>query len=178
MGLPINTRYAFLAAAILCIFCGAGVFGWTELEPGDRRRRPWMALGAVVVLALLIYAPSQYRSANRNSPKLAKQERIEDDLTALVGPGAINLACGPVGVPNHAPIPLLSLYLKASPARIRSAQVRADHLRRLHGPGEHRGRTRLSVLDKRDPHEAVSVPPGFVESASNRSWLIFKRCPS
>ena len=30
-GLPINTRYAFLAAAILCVFCGAGVFGWTRL---------------------------------------------------------------------------------------------------------------------------------------------------
>ena len=28
-GLPINTRYAFLAAAILSVFCGAGVFGWT-----------------------------------------------------------------------------------------------------------------------------------------------------
>ena len=31
LGLPINTRYAFLAAAILCIFFGAGVFGWTRL---------------------------------------------------------------------------------------------------------------------------------------------------
>ena len=33
-GLPINTRYAFLASAILCIFCGAGVFGWTRLAAG------------------------------------------------------------------------------------------------------------------------------------------------
>ncbi len=37
-GLPINTRYAFLAAAILCVFCGAGVFGWTRLARGDARR--------------------------------------------------------------------------------------------------------------------------------------------
>ena len=35
-GLPINTRYAFLAAAILCVFCGAGVFGWTRLERATR----------------------------------------------------------------------------------------------------------------------------------------------
>ena len=35
-GLPINTRYAFLTAAILCMFCGAGVFGWTRLAPATR----------------------------------------------------------------------------------------------------------------------------------------------
>ncbi len=177
VGLPINTRYAFMAAAILCIFCGAGVFGWTVLEPGDPRRRPWMALGALVMVALLIFAPSQYRMANREFTKLARQERIEDDLTALVGPGAINLGCGPVGVPNHAPIPLLALYLKASPERIRSAQVGQITFGVYTDPAsvevEHDYQ-----LDKRDPHEAVSVPPGFVESASNRSWLIFKRCPS
>ena len=28
IGLPINTRYAFLAAAFGCLFCGAAVFGW------------------------------------------------------------------------------------------------------------------------------------------------------
>ena len=49
LGLPINTRYAFLAAAILCLFCGAGAFGWTELPAGDRRRPVWMALGALIV---------------------------------------------------------------------------------------------------------------------------------
>ncbi|HEY2570970.1 MAG TPA: hypothetical protein VGI27_05835, partial [Solirubrobacteraceae bacterium] len=34
-GLPINTRYGFLTAAILCVFCGAGAFGWTRLPAGD-----------------------------------------------------------------------------------------------------------------------------------------------
>ncbi len=36
LGLPINTRYAFLAAAFGCLFCGAAVFGWTRA----RARRP------------------------------------------------------------------------------------------------------------------------------------------
>ncbi len=31
VGLPIDTRYAFLAAAILCVFCGAAVCGWMDL---------------------------------------------------------------------------------------------------------------------------------------------------
>ena len=52
---------------------------------------------------------------------LSRQARIERDLVALVSDGQINLRCGPVGVPNHAPIPLLALYLHTSPARIVSA---------------------------------------------------------
>ena len=46
VGLPINTRYGFLAAAILCIFCGAGVFGWQLLQRGDRHRRSWQIAAA------------------------------------------------------------------------------------------------------------------------------------
>ena len=57
VGLPINTRYAFLASAILCIFAGAGVFGWTCLQRDDPRRRWWMAGGRA-------------RAASRCSPSL------------------------------------------------------------------------------------------------------------
>ncbi|HEY2398108.1 MAG TPA: hypothetical protein VGH78_03860 [Solirubrobacteraceae bacterium] len=53
LGLPINTRYAFLTAAILSIFLGAGAFGWTRLPRGDRRRRWWMAGAALVLLSLV-----------------------------------------------------------------------------------------------------------------------------
>jgi len=175
VGLPINTRYAFLASAILCLFCGAGVFGWTALERDDPRRRRWMAAGALIALALLAYAPAQYRSANREFKKLASQERVEDDLVALVASGAVNLRCGPVGVPNHAPIPLLALYLKASPERIQSPESGRIGSGIYVDPAS-REVERDYQLDKRDPHEAVSVPAGFTESASNRSWRIFRRC--
>ncbi len=175
VGLPINTRYAFLAAALLCIFCGAGVFGWRALPAGDRRRRPWIALGALIVLALLATAPSQYRTAERELGKLAAQERIEGDLEALVHSGAINLGCGPVGVPNHAPIPLLALYLRASPARIVSAEF--GHIERgVYVDPASRAVEREYILDNHDPHEPVTIPPGFSAAGSNRSWLIFHKC--
>jgi hypothetical protein len=175
VGLPINTRYAFLAAAILCIFCGAGVFGWSALSGGDPRRRRWMALGAIVAVALLAYAPSQYRSADREFGKLAAQERAEGDLLALVHGGAVNLRCGPVGVPNHASIPLLALYLRASPARIQSPESGQISSGIYVDPAS-REVEKTYKIDARDPHEQVAVPPGFTESAANRSWLIFKRC--
>jgi hypothetical protein len=175
-GLPINTRYAFLASAILCVFAGAGVFGLLELERGDARRRWWLAGAALVVLALLAYAPSQYRGADSEVDKLARQQSIEGDLLALVDDHAINLACGPVGVPNHAPIPLLALFLKTSPRNIVSAQVGHISSGVYVDPASHEVETSY-VLDRKDPvAKTVSVPPGFSETRANRSWLIFHRC--
>jgi hypothetical protein len=175
IGLPINTRYAFLAAAILCIFCGAGAFGWMRLQRGDRRRRWWMAGGALVVVALIAYAPSDYRSAHRELDKLARTHTIEDELVALVGNHAINLHCGPVGVSNHAPVPLLSLYLKTSPRNIVSPE--AGHIASgVYVDPASKEVEEDYVLDARDPVEHVTVPPGFSESATSRSWLIFQRC--
>jgi hypothetical protein len=175
LGLPINTRYAFLASAFGCLFCGAAVFGWMSLARSDRRRTPWIAAGAVVALALIATAPSQYRTAHRELNKLAAQERIEGDLVALVHSGAVNLRCGPVGVPNHAPIPLLALYLRTSPERIRSAQT--GHISSgVYADPASVAVEREYILDNHDPHEAVSVPPGFTAAGANRSWLIFHRC--
>jgi hypothetical protein len=178
LGLPINTRYAFLASAILCVFCGAGVFGWRRLEPGDRRRRPWIAGGAIVLVALLVYIPSQYRSAHRELENLSAQQRIEGDLLALVDDHTINLRCGPVGVPNHAPIPLLALYLKTSPANVVSARSGHVGYGIYVDPASKEVEERY-VLDPKDPHLPVSVPPGFspvTPTRPNSSWLIFMRC--
>jgi hypothetical protein len=175
LGLPINTRYAFLAAAVLSVFCGAGALGWTQLERDDPRRRWWMAAGALVVVGLLAYAPAQYRSAHRELDKLARQQSIEGDLLALVQNHSITLRCGLVGVPNHAPVPLLALYLKTSPANIRSAQVGYISSGTYVDPAGREVEADY-VLDPRDPHQPVSVPPGFREISSNRSWLIFQRC--
>jgi len=175
IGLPINTRYAFLAAAILCIFAGAGVFGWMRLRPGDPRRRWWMAGGALVLVALLASGGSQYSSAHRELGKLARQHSIEGDLLALVDDHAINLRCGPIGVPNHAPVPLLALYLETSPRNIVSPE--SGHIASgVYVDAASREVEEDYVLDPHDPVEHPSVPPGFTESAANRSWLIFKRC--
>ncbi len=174
-GLPIDTRYAFLAAAILCIFCGAGVFGWTRLPRGDARRPWWMAGGALVLIALIAYAPSQYRSAHRELDKLARQQTIQDELTALVSNRSIALRCGPVEVSNHAPIPLLALYLKTSPANVVSGEVKRVSYGQYVDPASREVEVEY-VLDPNDPHPPVVVPPGFTEVRANRSWLIFERC--
>ena len=169
-GLPINTRYAFLASAILCVFAGAGVFGWTSLAREDPRRRWWIAAGALLLVALVAYAPSQYRAAHREMDKLARQQSIQNELLALVHNGSINLGCGPIGVPNHAPIPLLALYLKTSPKNIVSAagQLPGDQPRQYVDPASMEVEDDY-VLDPHDPHLPTSVPPGFTEVARRRA---------
>lgn len=174
-GLPIDTRYAFLAAAILCVFCGVGVFGWMLLERADPRRGWWLAGGVAVLIALVAYTPTQYRTMHTELNELAAQQRIEGDLVALVRNRAIGLRCGPVEVPNHAPIPLLSLYLKTSPANVISAQVKGIEYGTYVDPASKAVEEKY-VLDPHDPHVPVSIPPGFGESTTNRSWLIFTRC--
>jgi hypothetical protein len=176
VGLPINSRYAFLSCAILCVFCGAGAFGWTCLERSDPRRRWWMAAGALVLIALVAYIPAQYRSDHRELNKLARIHTIEDELVALVKDHAINLRCGPIGVPNHAPVPLLSLYLKTSPRNIVSPE--AGHIASgIYIDPANVEVEKAYVLDEHDPVEKhATVPPGFKESATSRSWLIFQGC--
>jgi hypothetical protein len=175
VGLPIDTRYAFLVAAILCVFCGGGAFGWTALPREDRRRRPWMAAGGLVLVVLLAHMPSQLRSAHHELANLERQQTIQGDLLALVHENAIELRCGPVGVPNHAPVPLLALYLDTAPSHVVSAQTgQIGHGTYLEPASVEVERS--YVLDPKDPHLPVSIPPGFAEARTNRSWLVFKRC--
>jgi hypothetical protein len=175
-GLPIDTRYAFLIAGILCVFYGAGVLGWMLLEGSDPRRRRWMLAGALLAVGLLISAPSQYHTVHRELQKLAIQQRIQDDLVALVDSGAITARCEPIGVPNHAPIPLLALWLKRDPGEIVSAQVQPVAHGTYVNPADEEVRLEY-ILDRSERSHPVGVPPGFTATAANRSWEVFQRCP-
>ena len=175
-GLPINERYAFLAAAVGCVFAGAAVCGWAELPRGSARRRWWAAAAAAVAVALVATAPAQYRVDHHQLQALARQQQAQEDLTALVRAGAVSARCEPVGVPNHAPVPLLALWLRTPPARIVSAQVHAV----THGTYVEPATAAVQrdyILDPLDPHRPVHVPAGFTLVRTNRSWRIYRRCP-
>jgi hypothetical protein len=175
-GLPINTRYAFLAAVVVCLFCGAGVFGWLLLEVGDARRRWWMAGGLVVLVLLVAFIPSQYRSGDRELDALARQQADGNGLAALVDSGAVGLRCGVIGVPNHRPVPLLALRLSASPTRVVSAQSQGITSGTYIAPAT-RAVAEDFILDPHDPHPVVaSVPLGFRQVGGSAAWLVFERC--
>ena len=175
VGLPIDERYAFLAAAILCVFAGAAVCGWMELPRGDPHRRWWMAAAAVSVVALTASIPSQYRTNHHQLNALRRQQRIQNELTALVRADAITTRCEPIGVTNHAPVPLLALWLEAPPSEIANLQMRPIARGTFVDPANAEVQKEY-ILDPNDPHQPVAVPTGFTVTRTNRSWRILQRC--
>ncbi len=171
-GLPIITRYVLLAGALLAIFAGAGVFGWMDLRPGSQRTW-WARFGALALLVLLLYLPSQAQRIERLGDALSRQEQIQGDLGDVVQDG---LPCRPVAVPNRRPIPLLALWLELDPAAIVDAQAglprRGTYLvpRTPKVAGDY-------ILDRRDRDRAVAPPPpGFDVRRQNASWVAATRC--
>jgi len=174
-GLPIIGRYLLAPAAILAIFCGAGLAGWLLLARDHPWRRPWQAFAAVTALAFVLFAPGQADRISGLRDALRIQDTIQDDLKDAV---ADLPDCGGISVPNHRPVPLLALWLDREPAQISSPeQPRA-------GFGVHLAPAtpqiaRDYVLDPRDPVQRVpQVPPGLERASANRSWVVWldKRC--
>ncbi|HEX3874304.1 MAG TPA: hypothetical protein VHW26_09170 [Solirubrobacteraceae bacterium] len=175
-GLPIQQRYAFLPACLLAVFAGAGLFGWRSLPADHRARRPWQAAAVAIGLVAVAFVPSQISSIRSTfisgKQPLRSQQQIQDDLTALVSDRAINLRCGPVGVPFHTPVPLLALRLHTSPANVLAGEIG-------HGVFVSAANARVLqvyLLDPRDPPITFPVPAGFHLVLQNRSWRVYQRC--
>lgn len=192
-GLAVITRYALLAAVILAIFCGAGVFGWLELPHEDRWRPRWIAAASVVGVLLVafsvvpIFGTSQYDRLAALQDSIAAQETIRGDLKSLADSGDFSGSCDAVTVPNHRPVPLLAMWLDRRPSEI-VASVRIDpdgNLVRVPPPTSGFFIDPASAfveenftLDPNDPGElTAAVPRGFKPVARNDSWVLYGRCP-
>ena len=165
-----------LAAVILAIFCGAGVFGWMKL-PREHPVRPWwMAFGAVVALAFVVFAPGQFDRLSSLQDDIAIQEEIRDDLKAIADSGATDESCEPITVPNHRPVPLLALWLDRRPSEIVTAVREGEDgdLQRVESetgyffdPASAEVEENFT-LDPNDPGELTApVPEGFAEVERN-----------
>ncbi len=205
-GLAVITRYALLAATFLAIFCGAGIFGWLELEREDPWRPRWIAFAAFVVALAVVFSAgvlgtSQYTRLANLQDSIAIQEQIRDDLKALADSGEFagaygseadgaddaedtGVDCLEVTVPNHRPVPLLALWLDRRPSEIVAAvRESKGELLRVEPDGGYflDPATPLVeknfTLDPNDPGELTApVPPGFEPDAQNASWVLFARC--
>ena len=91
LGLPINTRYAFALAAILCVFAGAGVFGWRALAHGDTGAgAAGSAGGASCWSRCSPPRPSQYkaRTANSTNSRASRTSRTTSWRSSTTAPSA------------------------------------------------------------------------------------------
>jgi hypothetical protein len=178
-GLPIQDRYVFLIAALGAIFGGAGLFGWRSLPPEHPQRRLWQAASIVIVVAIVASIAWQvprfnktFSSSKPADQSLSAQQRIADDLIALVSSHKLTTACGRISVPYATPVPLLALYLHTSPANVVSAPI----ARGTYIVAADRAVYLQYQLDPHDPERHGGVPSGFRSIAANRSWHVYASC--
>ena len=169
-GLPIITRYLLLIATLLAIFAAAAVFGWRELLPG-RERIWWSRFALLALVALLAFAPNQAHRIDRLSHALARQEAIQGKLGELVDGERLRQ---PVAVPNRRPIPLLALWLEASPRAIVDAQSGLPATGSYVVPATARV-ARDYILDPRDRDKRIPDPPaGYTLREGNSTWRLYE----
>jgi hypothetical protein len=178
-GLSILTRYLLLPATILAIFAAAGVFGWLELARADAWRARWIALAALIAVAMLAFVPSQADRLRSTRAALVTQTKILDELHDLT---VENLACEPTAVtlPNRRAVPQMALWLDLRPRKVFSAQElgRYPYSADAFVPVS-RAVADQFVLDARDKDRTLPPPPSAYRAPSTRgrSWDLYGGCP-
>jgi hypothetical protein len=174
-GLSILTRYLLLPAVILAIFCGAGVTGWTELARDDPWRTRWMAFGALTVVLLVVFIPSQVTRLKSTRSALIAQTHILDELHDLA-PQTKGLRCS-LQVPNRRAVPQLALWTNRRPRSLRTAQEQGAFVGPAFVPRSS-AVARQFVLDARDKDQLPPAPDPRTDTpdAQGRSWLLYTDC--
>jgi len=176
-GLAIIPRYTMLAAAVLAIFCAAGLLGWRLLAPGHPWRRRWQLFAVVVAAMFVAWGPNQYDLLHRVDTDIGNQGAIEDDLTDLADSGAFAPLCGPISVPNHRAVPRLAFALDIEPTRVVSSSEQRQPRRGYFLAPASPFVIHNFILDPNDPARfRVNRPAGFRRVAANDSWILYRRC--
>ena len=181
--LPLLGRYLFLSAAMLSLLAAVAALGWTALPRKTRFRRRWMALGTLVLIGFVALAPWQADRLWDKRTDIVARDGVMDDLHSLATDPAVARAaarCRPLYVPNHRPVPELSLWAGARPKDVVALPVAPSPDGLYIGPASAKAE-RLSVLDPRDPKPlgATVPPPGEGpanfdrELARNGSWVAY-----
>lgn len=170
-GLSILTRYLLFPATLLAIFAAAGICAWVELPRTDPWRNRWMALGALTVVGLLVFVPSQLTRLRNTRHALIAQTHILDELHDMaVDNLPADKSCA-VWVPNRRAVPQLALWTDRRPTQIRSAQE--EH---RYGLPAFVPRTRAIanqfVLDTSDRDKALPPAPRATDAANGRYWQL------
>lgn len=173
--LPLLGRYLFVAAAMLAVFAGAGVFGWLALPADHRARRYWMPVGIAALLAIVVLFPlQQVDRLDLLKNDIANRDRIQADLKDLVQRPPVERAlraCPRVTVPSHRLVPLISLWADIRPRRIQTPPKGSRFSGRCIVFPANLTVAKLAVLDPNEPGASLGSYAGPV-AARNRSWIL------
>ncbi|WP_027007880.1 hypothetical protein [Conexibacter woesei] len=170
-GLSILTRYLLFPATLLAIFAAAGICAWVELPREDPWRNRWMALGALTVVGLLVFIPSQLTRLRNTRHALIAQTHILDELHDMAVAHLPPAHCA-ISVPNRRAVPQLALWTDRRPSQIRSAQEDGRYTLPGFAPRT-RAIAKQFILDQSDVDKALPPAPESYTALEGRYWTLF-----
>jgi hypothetical protein len=168
-GLSILTRYLLFPATLLAIFAAAGICAWVELPREDPWRVRWMALGALTVVGLLVFIPSQVTRLKNTRHALIAQTHILDELHDLASDNLPTDTRCDVWVPNRRAVPQIALWTDRRPAQIRSAQEEHRYGLPAFIPRSQAIANEF-ILDASDKDKTLPPAPEDSEGVEGRYW--------
>jgi hypothetical protein len=170
-GLSILTRYLLFPATLLAIFAAAGICAWTELPRADPWRNRWLALGALTVVGLLVFVPSQLTRLKNTRHALIAQTHILNELRDIaVAHLPTDTSCD-VWVPNRRAVPQLALWTDRRPTQIRSAQEEGRYGTPAFLP-QSPAIAKQFILDQSDADKTLPPAPRATVAVNGRYWRL------
>ena len=154
--------------------CSAGACS----SAGHPWRRRWQAFAGVVALMFVLWLPNQWDlDSTRSTPTSPTRARSSATSPTWPTPAPSSRSAGRSRSPTTAPSP-------ASPSTSTSGRPRSSAPARRRPPRRGYFLKPASpfvihnfILDPNDPTRfSLTVPPGFRQVASNRSWVLYRRC--
>jgi len=83
-GLPLLTRYFFLAGTMLCLFFAVAVAGWSGVDRSDPVRRWWIASAALLGVVILVTLQYEYESIDGRLREASRRGEVQRDLERMI----------------------------------------------------------------------------------------------
>jgi hypothetical protein len=181
LGLPVDDRFMFPAAAMLALFAAVAALGWTAVREDEPLRRTWRLAGFAVVALMVAFIPTQaHRLAGVRTEMLA-QGRIQSDLKELVARPVAQrtlAGCRPVYMSGKFSAPSLAYFSGVHLNDIFHLRVRHPGARGVFLAPATQQVERLTSLDPPRSMARIRslIPASYRVAARNRSWVLYDGC--
>jgi hypothetical protein len=171
-GLPVIVRYLLPFAAMGCVACAYALTGW-RADESIPIGRAWFAGAMVLLLAILVLAPTQYHRIASTQRALRVQQQITVELETLVD----EAQCGPITVPNRRAVPLVALWRKEDPRAVITSQDTPIPPTGAYIYPSSQAAANDFILDKTDVNKTIpGPPPGYTEHDRTPRWVLSEHC--
>lgn len=171
-GLPLIGRYVRTPSALLAVFAGLAIAGWSMLAP-SRARFWWGLVGAVILAGNLAYIPRTATMLDSVRARRDRESKFYADLHELADAPRMRAAfarCPALSAADHRPIPYLRWWLDGDPGSVSTVEKHATPLRPMLVVPLSRPLTRHFFGDN---FPRVKRPADYAPVVHTRYWALY-----